>query len=147
MGYDDTLREFRELVVDNGTRMWNGEAFLDEVRSVGIDYVCGDIKRPWEGYNKAALLRGFSKLEEVVLVLGKETQRLREMTGGKQGSEVVFNEVHGDPERSLRIWWEFKMAFVTEEKVLEEVCRDSGSEYEVYNLPVVRVREKTFVSR
>jgi hypothetical protein len=135
MGYDDTLRDFRELVNDT-----DGSGLLDEVRSIAIDHVNVDVKRPWEGYNKASLLRSFRKLEEVFLVLGNGDGG-RVMGHGK-GGEMVFREPRGDPECSLRIWWEFKQAFVAEERLLEEVCRESGRAFEKFELPVVKIKER-----
>jgi len=129
MGYDETLRDFRDLVLDE-------KGLLDAVRSVAIDHVNIDVKRPWESYNKASLLRGFKKLEEVVLVLGNTEDR------GKRGEEIEFLDAKEDPERLLRIWYFFRLSFGIEEKVLEDVCREMGMEFESYNLPIVRIKEK-----
>jgi len=129
MGYDSTLRDFRSLVYDPSS-------LLSEVRSVAVDHVRGDIKRPWEAYNKACFVRSFPKLEEIIIVLndGEEDIGVNE--------EVEFVEPKGDPERLLMVWYFFRQSFLQEERVLEEVCRESGREYEVFNLPVVRIRRK-----
>jgi hypothetical protein len=129
MGYDSTLRDLRSLVHDPSS-------LLSGVRSVAVDHVRGDIKRPWEAYNKARFVRSFPKLEEIIIVLND---------GGEDigvNEEVEFVEPKGDPERLLMVWYFFRQSFLQEERVLEEVCRDSGREYEVFNLPVVRIRRK-----
>jgi len=133
MGYDSTLRDFRSLVSDPSS-------FLDEVRSVAIDHVRGDIKRPWEAYNKASFIRSFPKLEEIIVVLNDEQGK----DDGRIGvhEEVEFVEPKGDPERLLMVWYYFRQSFLQEEKMLEEVCRESGREYEIFNLPVVKIRRK-----
>jgi hypothetical protein len=138
MGYDSTLRDFRCLVSDPFS-------LLDEVRSVAVDHVRGEIKRPWEAYNKASFIRSFPKLEEIIIVLDDEN-------GEGEGEiesheEVNFVEPKGDPERLLMVWYAFQQSFLQEEKVLEEVCRESGRAYEVFNLPVVKIRRKVRKSK
>ena len=132
MGYDSTLRDFRSLVTDPSS-------LLDEVRCVAVDHVRGDIKRPWEAYNKASLIRSFPKLEEIIIVLGDE-----EGDEGEIGvnEEVEFVEPRGDPERLLKMWYHFRQSFFQEERLLEEVCKESGREYEKFILPVVNIRRK-----
>jgi hypothetical protein len=130
MGYDDTLRDFRRLVVDE-------EATLEEVRKVAIEHVHLDIKRPWESYNKAALIRSFRKLEEVVLVL---LDNERAQIGLDEEVAFVPTKVH--PEKLLRMWVDFRQAFIMEERILEDVCSESGRDYELYTLPSVRLRRK-----
>jgi hypothetical protein len=130
MGYDDTLRDFRRLVVDE-------EAILDQVRKVAIEHVDLNIKRPWESYNKAALVRSFRKLEEVVLVL---LDNEREQIGYDEEEEFVPTKVH--PEKLLRMWVDFRQAFIMEERILEDVCMESGRGYALYTLPLVRLRGK-----
>jgi hypothetical protein len=130
MGYDDTLRDFRRLVVDEA-------AILDEVRIVAIEHVDLNIKRPWESYNKASLIRSFQKLEEVVLVLiDNEKERIG------YDEEVEFVSTKDNPEQLLRMWVDFRQAFVMEEKILENVCLESGREYKPFTLPSVRLRGK-----
>ncbi|KAI0899982.1 hypothetical protein F4806DRAFT_273223 [Annulohypoxylon nitens] len=58
MGYDDAIRSFTELVLDT-----------DDTINLAIDYVNPDIRRPWETYNKYALMHSFPKVKEVYLVL------------------------------------------------------------------------------
>jgi len=132
MGYDSTLRDFRSLVHDPSS-------LLSEVRSVAVDHVRGDIKRPWEAYNKACFVRSFPKLEEIIIILNDEQGGEGEIGVNE---EVEFVEPKGDPERLLMVWYFFRQSFLQEERVLEEVCRESGREYEVFNLPVVRIKKK-----
>jgi 2EXR family len=130
MGYDSTLRDFRSIV--------SGSSYLlDQVRSVAVDHVRGDIKRPWEAYNKASFIRSFPNLEEIIIILGDE-----ESDDIGVNEEVEFVEPKGDPERLLMVWYYFRQSFLQEERLLEEVCRESGAEYKSFDLPVVRIRRK-----
>ncbi|KAI1412181.1 hypothetical protein F5Y13DRAFT_190541 [Hypoxylon sp. FL1857] len=63
MGYDDALRSFTELVLD-----------IDDTVNLALDYVRPAIRRPWETYNKYALMQSFPKVKEVNLVLDNDTQ-------------------------------------------------------------------------
>jgi hypothetical protein len=129
MGYDETLRDFRDLVQDE-------KGLLDETRCVAIDHVNLEIKRPWESYNKASLLRGFRKMDEVILVMSENDHE-----PGING-EVEFKEVKEDPERLLRIWYYFRQSFIAEEKVLEDVCKESGRQHTPFSLPTVRIKSR-----
>jgi hypothetical protein len=130
MGYDDTLRDFKNLVKDE-------EGILDEVRRMAIEHVDVEVKRPWESYNKASLLREFRKLEEVVLVL-------LEGSSSENGldEEVVFVEPKEELEVLLRMWVDFRQSFMMEERLLENVCKEMGTEYEPWTLPSVRIKSK-----
>lgn len=128
MGYDETLRDFKNLVHDP-------YHILDEVRRLAIEHVDVEVKRPWESYNKASLLRGFRKLEEVVLVL------LQAKDVGMDG-EVRFQEPKEDLEGLLRMWIDFRQSFLVEEKLLENVCREMGKKYEPWFLPSVKIRSR-----
>jgi len=130
MGYDDTLRDFKNLVKDE-------EGILDEVRRMAIEHVDVEVKRPWESYNKASLLRDFRKLEEVVLVL-------LEGANNEVGvdEEVTFVEPKEDLEVLLRMWVDFRQSFVMEERLLENVRREMGKEYEPWTLPPIKIKSK-----
>jgi len=130
MGYDETLRDFKNLVKDE-------EGVLDEVRRLAIEHVDPEVKRPWESYNKASLLREFRNLEEVVLVL----LTVKDETIGVD-EDVKFVEPKGELEVLLRMWIDFGQSVVVEEKLLESVCREMGKEYEPWSLPSVRIRSK-----
>jgi len=133
MGYDDTLRDFRDLIVDKAH-------LLDKVRHVAIDHVNIEIKRPWESYNKATFLRRFKNLEEVTLVL--ENKSLPTSNAASKPIEIALQEPQGDPERQLNVWYYFLQTFLIEERLLEDACKDSGREYKAYSLPTVRIKSK-----
>lgn len=87
MGYDDAARDFRRRVDD-----------ADGVRTLAIDHVDPDIRRPWEAYNKFALIQSFSRLAEVFLVLAADDDD----DGGagsrpRRGSELEFVAPERDP--------------------------------------------------
>ncbi|TVY83790.1 hypothetical protein LSUE1_G001907 [Lachnellula suecica] len=130
MGYDETLRDFKNIVKDE-------EGILDEVRQMAVEHVDVEVKRPWESYNKASFLREFRKLEQVVLVL---------LTGQDDeiplDQEVVFVEAKDDLESLLRMWVDFRQSFLMEEKLLENVCREMEKDYTPWTLPAVRIRSK-----
>jgi len=134
MGYDDTLRDFRSIVSDPS-------GLLDEVRSIALDVVALEVKRPWEGYNKATLLRSFKNLQEVILVLGS-TDNEEQDTEVSRKEVVEFMEPRDDPERLLKIWYYFRQSFIAEEKILEEVCQASSKPYAPFSLPTVKIRSK-----
>ena len=134
MGYDETLRDFRTLVVDE-------EGLLDEVRSVAVDYVDVEVKRPWETYNKASMIRCFKKLDKVVLVLcpksdGKE---------GKLAKDIEFVTPRERVEEVMRFWMNFRQGFLMEERELERVSRQLGRDYERFCLPGVMTRDKMLI--
>lgn len=130
MGYDESLRNFRSLVCDPFHH-------LSSLRSVAIDHVNLDIKRPWEGYNKASFLRSFKNLEEVILVM-EENPREEEAV-------KVFTEPRLSPEKQLRMWWVFRQTFAGEERVLKDVSAEMGRAYEAFNLPIVKLRGKQVI--
>ena len=131
MGYDETLRDFKSLVLDP-------THLLDQVRRIAIDHVDVEVKRPWESYNKASLIRRFKNLDEVVLVLCQKG-------GGREEGwrkETVFVDPREAVEEVLRFWFEFRQTFLLEERRLEEVCMEVGREYERFSLPTVKIRDK-----
>ncbi|KAF4625896.1 hypothetical protein G7Y89_g12264 [Cudoniella acicularis] len=130
MGYDDTLRDFKILVDDK-------DGSLNEIRRVAIEHVDVEVKRPWESYNKAVSLRGFRNLEETILVLCDTKGERTDLN-----EEVKFVLPKEDLERQLRIWANFRQSFAAEEKLLESVCAEIGTDYEHFSLPVLRLRAK-----
>lgn len=141
MGYDEKARDFRlNLAEERDERRRGGKSILSSVRSIALDYVDVNIKRPWEGYNKACLIRSFPHLEEILLVVRPRIpgSRVHQVVGEAKGKEVGFCVPKIDPVTLLRWWAGFRQSFVMEENELEERCRGSGREYERYTLPVVR---------
>lgn len=141
MGYDEKARDFRlNLVEARDERKRGGKSILSSVRSIALDYVDVNIKRPWEGYNKACLIRSFPHLEEILLVVRPRIpgSQVHQALGEAKGKEVGFCVPKIDPVTLLRWWAGFRQSFVMEEKELEERCRGSDREYEWYTLPVVR---------
>ena len=150
MGYDETVRDFRlnlaeQPISEKGNNTHHnkveGKAILEQVRSIALDYVDVNIKRPWEGYNKACLIRSFPHLEEILLVIRPRItgSRIHQVVGEAKGKEVGFCVPSSiDPERLLRWWAGFRQSFGMEEKELEERLRGMGREYVRYRLPVVR---------
>ncbi|PQE26225.1 hypothetical protein CJF30_00000958 [Rutstroemia sp. NJR-2017a BBW] len=128
MGYDETLRDFRSFL--------QLPELLDEVKTLAIDHVDVEVKRPWEPYNKATLLRSFPNLELVRLVV-KEKARA---CGLDEEFELVEPKLL--PEEVLRIWVDFKQSFVREERTLEEISRGMEKEYVGWSLPTVLVQTK-----
>ncbi|KAI1497705.1 hypothetical protein F5X99DRAFT_357576 [Biscogniauxia marginata] len=71
MGYSDDSRSFTELVQD-----------ADDIVNLAIDHVSPTIRRPWETYNKYALMQSFPRVREVYLVLHDDP--------------LADEEIHGD---------------------------------------------------
>jgi len=131
MGYDDALRDFRSFIPAE-ENLW-----LDQLRKIAVDYIDVEVKRPWEAYNRAVLMRSFPHLEEVVMVLRGETDSALGL-----GPNEEFVEPRISPEELLLKWIEFRRSFVQEEKVLEHVASITGQEYVMWKLPTVKMREK-----
>lgn len=136
MGYDETLRDFRSFIADP-------EGLLDEVTSLAIDHVDVEVKRPWESYNKASLVRGFKRLEEVIVVLCQNEG------AWKLGRAKIAKFVNPKEqvEEVLRFWVDFRQTFMIEERGLEDVSRQVGREYESFELPTVKIRDKVLIDR
>lgn len=129
MGYDETLRDFPTFLAK--------PELLDDVKTIAIDHVDVEIKRPWESYNKATLMRSFPNLDMVKLVI-KEDKRV---CGGLE-EDFEFVEPKMDPEHVLRIWVDFKQSFVREERTLKEIAEGQEMEYMGWALPTVRILTK-----
>jgi len=127
MGYDETLRDFRNFLVR--------PEILDCVQFLALDHVDVEVKRPWESYNKITFIQGFPHLARVVLVLCDDPS-----DGVRK--EVEFAEPRQDLEKILRIWVDFRQSFVKEQKMLEEVRREVGKQCPKWSLPSVRVNSK-----
>jgi hypothetical protein len=133
MGYDDALRDFRSFIKEEENE------WLDQLRRIAVDYIHVEVKRPWEAYNRAVLMRSFPKMEEVVMVLRDENEN---GLGLGLGPDEEFVEPKVEPESLLRKWVEFRRSFVLEERVLESVAKAMGEVYVQWNLPTVKIRAK-----
>lgn len=129
MGYDETLRDFRTFL--------NKPELLDDVKAIAIDHVDVEVKRPWESYNKATLIRSFPKLDLVKLIIREE-----KMECGGLNEDFEFVEPKMEPEHILRTWVDFKQSFMREERTLKEIAEGSEKEYMGWALPTVRVQTK-----
>ncbi|KAB8297680.1 hypothetical protein EYC80_001488 [Monilinia laxa] len=129
MGYDETLRDFRTFL--------NKPELLDDVKAIAIDHVDVEVKRPWESYNKATLIRSFPKLDLVKLIIREE-----KMECGGLNEDFEFVEPKMEPEDILRTWVDFKQSFMREEITLKEIAEVSEREYMGWALPTVRIQTK-----
>ncbi|KAL2066067.1 hypothetical protein VTL71DRAFT_2138 [Oculimacula yallundae] len=145
MGYDETLRDFRQLVHDPTN-------LLDQLKSVAIDHINVDVKCPWESYNTAIFLRSFKHLDEIKLILNADGTGVGDLEYDRDSSHesnkvalhqnIILDELSIAPERLLTIWYYFRQSFMMEEQVLEDVCRDTDREYEPFELPTIRILAK-----
>jgi hypothetical protein len=138
MGYDEVLRDFRDLVKDD-------KDWLNQTTKVAVDVVDMDIKRPWESYNKTHFLRGFRMLEEVVIVLNNKSALPVEGGGEKRIWDTQLVEPVQNPENMLWAWAMFRHSFMAEERYIAEACQDSELEYHPFRLPTVKVKERQFI--
>jgi len=154
MGYDETLRDFRSFLTLPEE--------LDAVKWLGLDHVDVEVKRPWESYDKAVLIRSFSHLAEIFLIMHSDDSReghwpastdliddvawsakpRREMTTTGE----FFVPCRDRPEELFRIWADFRRNFMSEQRMLEDVERDLGKEVRRVELPTVRIVEKSTVA-
>jgi hypothetical protein len=63
MGYAAWAREFAARL----------PGLAGAVRRLAVDYVPGEVRRPWEVFGKVCLMRGCAGLEEAYLVIGSST--------------------------------------------------------------------------
>jgi len=127
MGYDETLRDFRDYLKDDQ------KGVLDEMQRIAIDHVDAAVKRPWESYNKAAFMRDLPKLQEVLLILPDVEER----AGLRDVDEFVQPVI--EPEELLKISVDFHQSIAIEEKLLEDISRIEEKPYTKWSLPNVRV--------
>jgi len=140
MGYDESLRDFLHLVTDDN------KASLEQLRSLAVDVVDMDVKRPWESYNKAQFVRGFKQLENVTIILNNNaifspSSTANRLAMGKTRRETQFVEPSRSPENMLWAWAMFRHCFMVEERSIEEACVDNGVEFRAFVLPTVKVKE------
>jgi len=129
MGYDETLRDFRNFLVRPDT--------LDNVQFLALDHVDVEVKRPWESYNKITFIQGFPQLERVTLVLCDNRKPSVVME-----KEVELAEPGQDIESIMRIWFDFRQSFVKEQRMLEDIRREVGKKCPQWSLPAIRVKSR-----
>jgi hypothetical protein len=141
MGYDETLRDFRTFMADPRD--------LDVVQSVALDSVESGVKRPWESYDKAVLIKSFPRLVELYLVLRRErvpwlSNVPRPFVLERERERRVEFVEYADGAEAERVRKDFQMAFEQEEEMLRQINGQFGKEYEMHKLPpVVVVAKKT----
>ncbi|KAI1344600.1 hypothetical protein F5Y15DRAFT_116381 [Xylariaceae sp. FL0016] len=126
MGYDNDARSFTELVQD-----------ADDIANLAIDHVRPAIRRPWETYNKFALMQSFPRVKEVYLVLGTGLPAEEECHG-----DVGLVEPAGDVMDLCRLLADVKDSFTYEVGTNHKVG-DKGEEFvEQPRLPPLVLKSK-----
>ncbi|KAK6214480.1 hypothetical protein LQW54_004388 [Pestalotiopsis sp. IQ-011] len=112
MGYDDNARDFAELCT--------GAA---EVVNLALDHVNPAVRRPWETYNKYALMSSFPKVMEVYLVLDSAANNKNSCCDHPDGRRAASSghagfiklaEPLGDPTEICKLLKDVKMSFAYE---------------------------------
>jgi hypothetical protein len=99
MGYDDSSRDFATLTTG-----------APEVLNLALDHVNPMIRRPWETYNKHTLMRSFSQVTEVYLVLDSELELESEIQETKPGF-LGLTEPSGDRTSMCKLLADVKESF------------------------------------
>jgi hypothetical protein len=145
MGYDETIRDFR--------RYMRTPEELDLVQYLTLDSVqgCGCVKRPWEAYDKAMLIRSFPNLEALSLVvkamkmvwLSNEPIKIaRPICEIVKEERLIEFELYNNEVEAARIADEFQAAFMREEEVCKMLAEQDGKMPEPWRLPPLRVVTK-----
>ncbi|KAK8011287.1 hypothetical protein PG990_010252 [Apiospora arundinis] len=100
MGYDDSCRDFAELVTD-----------IPQVQNLALDHVNPAIRRPWETYNKYVLMQSFTHVTEVYLVLASQLDPTPEPN--KHGFLKLTDPI-GDPTSISQLLADLKDSFTYE---------------------------------
>ena len=138
MGYDDTLRDF-------ATYMTNPRD-LACVTRVALDSVEAGLKKPWEAYDKAVLIKSFPNLTTLFLVLKRKEVWLsnlpRDFLGEKmKAREIKFVDFE-DQAEAAKVGGAFEFQFNHEERMLKDIWASEGIKYVPHKLPEVTVVEK-----
>jgi 2EXR family len=137
MGYDETLRDFRSYL------RWPEEC--DIVRWLGLDFVESDIKRPWETYDKAILIKSFPKLEMLFVVF--ESRKEKELQARQCEREIMFVKPKVGKKEIWRVLTQFRTDLNRELTVMDQLSRDWGNEVKSWTLPNVKVVARTPVAK
>jgi hypothetical protein len=106
MGYDDNARDFAELVTG-----------ASQVLNFALDHVDPAIRRPWETYNKYALMQSFPRVKEVYLVLDPTTtdhSRDSNISDQARHGFLKLAEPAGDPTDICKLLQDVKLSFAYE---------------------------------
>lgn len=143
MGYDDTLRDFSTYMAD--------QSDLDHVQRIALDSVEIGVKRPWEAYDKAVLIKSFHHISQLYLVLERRPTWLsnlpRDFLGEKTKERNIKLVEYEDQTEAAKVGGDFEMQFVREEEMLKHIWRSEGQVYEPHTLPPVMVVEKRKMMR
>lgn len=136
MGYDDTLRDFRTFLANPSE--------LDGVKRLALDSVDIGVKRPWESYDKAVLIKSVPNVDSLFLVVRLEwltnSATLRPPAGS--GRRAISFTPCVDVKAAKRAAEDFGEGFAREEQVLEQYAAMEGQAYAVWKLPPIVVVEK-----
>ncbi|KAI1876809.1 uncharacterized protein JN550_000881 [Neoarthrinium moseri] len=102
MGYDDNARDFTQLVT--------GAA---DISNLALDHVNPAIRKPWETYNKYALMQSFPRVSEVYLVLDSNSENGVENDRAKHGF-LRLAEPARDSSEVCKLLQDIKMSFAYE---------------------------------
>ena len=131
MGYDDTLRDF-------ATYMKKAED-LACITRLALDSVDNAVKRPWEAYDKAVLIKSFPNLAALFLVRKRKEKFLSNMPRDFLSEKMKAREIkfvpYEDEDEAARVGQEFEMQFNREETMLKDIWASEGMKYEAHQLP------------
>ena len=101
LGYADTARDFGQFVRDTA----------QHVRSLAIDHVKPEVRRPWETYSKFCLMRNFPKLRETLLILAAADGDDENNQGGNDWGQIEFVDPRGNWEAIMALMENVKESF------------------------------------
>lgn len=137
MGYDASIRDFSDVLAN--------KCELGTVHKIALDIVQAGIKRPWEAYDKAVLIKSFPNLQTLVLVLKKKEVWLsnlpRDFLAEKRRGAIEFKAL-GCGEEARKVDREFRAQFDNEEEELRRMWASEGVPYEKRQLGAIEVVEK-----
>lgn len=137
MGYDASIRDFSAVLSNTDE--------LNLVRRIALDVVQAGIKRPWEAYDKAVLIKSFPLLQTLVLVLKKKEVWLsnlpRDFLAEKRRGAIEFRSLDSR-EEAEKVEGDFRMQFANEEEELRRMWASDGVLYERRELGAIEVVEK-----
>ncbi|KAK4177330.1 hypothetical protein QBC36DRAFT_289636 [Triangularia setosa] len=87
----------------------------DLITKVAVDYVCAEVRREWEVYNKYSFLKSFPSLEEGYLVINSQQQQ-ENNDGSEEGSQrdIELIDPRGDRAEIMGIMERVRESFCYE---------------------------------